>query len=76
MQGTESGCHAFDRDALGIDQQRLGFAQRQRLRAFLTDSAQYLGLTLAGSGRQQQEFRAGVALALEQAQLTVGVRGC
>jgi hypothetical protein len=76
MQGIECGIEAFDLDRLGIDQHRLGFTQCQRVRAFLTDSAQYLGLTLAGGEGLQQQCRAGAALAFEETRFSAGVRGC
>ena len=75
MRGTESDFEAFDIDRLELNQQRLGFAQCQRVRAFLTDSAHYLGLSVAGDEGQQQ-CRTGAALAFEEARLNADVRGC
>jgi hypothetical protein len=75
MQGTESDFEAFDLGGLGLDQHRLGFIQRQRVRAFLTDSARYLGLSVAGGGGQQQR-RAGAALTFQETRLNADVRGC
>jgi hypothetical protein len=75
MRGTESDVEAFDSDRLELDQHRLGFAQCQRVRAFLIDSARYLGLSVA-SDEGQQQCRAGAALAFEEARLNADVRGC
>jgi hypothetical protein len=76
MQGTECAIEAFDLDRLGIDQQRLGFTQSQRVRALLTDSVHYLGLALAGGEGPQQECRAAAALASPEARSSAGVGGC
>jgi hypothetical protein len=75
MRGTESDFEAFYSDRLELDQHRLGFAQCQRIRAFLTDSAHYLGVSVAGDEGQQQ-CRGGAALALEDARLNAELRGC
>ena len=76
MRGTEPAFDAFDLNALGIDQERLAFAQRQRVAAFLADSAHYLGLTAAGAERRQEGSRALAALPSEATRLSAGVQGC
>jgi hypothetical protein len=76
MRGTEPAFDAFDLNALGIDQERLAFAQRQRVAAFLADSAHYLGLTGAGGEQRRQGNRARVALPSEAARISAGVQGC
>lgn len=73
MRGTEPAFGAFD---LGIDQERLAFAQRQRVAAFLADSAHYLGLTAAGGERRQDGSRARAALPSEAARISAGVQSC
>lgn len=76
MRGTEPAFGAFDLNALGVDQERLAFAQRQRVTAFLADSAHYLGLTAAGGERRQDGSRARLALPSEAARISAGVQGC
>lgn len=72
MPSAEPVFHAFDLQSLGVNEQRLDFAQRQRVAAFLADSACYLGLAPAVA----QGCCRHAALPIEQAQLTAGVAGC
>ncbi len=76
MRATESGFEGFDLDGLGRDRQRLDFAQCQWVRAFLTDSSHYLGLSVAGGEGQPQERRAGAALAFQEVRSSDDLRGC
>ena len=76
MQITEPAGDRFDPAATAIDYERLAFAQRQRVMAFLSDSAHYLGLTAAGSDGRHNGCCPDRALPLENGQLTAGVRGC
>ena len=76
MQGTEPAFEAFDPNTTGIDSERLGFAQRQRVLAFLADSAYYLGLVGAGGERRQNDDRATAALPSAAEQLRAGARCC
>jgi len=63
---------AFDLQSMGVNEQRLDFARRQRVAAFLADSACYLGLAHADA----QGCCLHAAPLIEQAQLTAGVAGC
>jgi len=72
MLNAEPGFETFDLKAIGVGGQRLDFVQRQRIAAFLADSAFYLGLARGAA----QGWSHHSAPPVEQAQLTAGVAGC
>ena len=72
MPSAQPVFDAYDLQSLGVNEQRLDFARRQRVAAFLADSACYLGL----AHEDAQVCCRHAAPPIEQAQLSAGVAGC